>query len=173
MIEQPVTTGKQLMAVILCGGKSTRMGSDKGLLIKEGKIWAQHIADLITELKIPFVVSCRREQLEEYKKYFPHDIIITDKFSKSEPTIKGPLNGMLSAHTFFTAKDLLVIACDMIQMSVMNLKILIQYYENENLETIKSKVSNPTSDIFCFHLNDNSFVEPLCAIYSQKVLQKI
>ncbi len=169
----PTANSQQLTAIVLCGGKSTRMGSDKGLLMKDGKIWARHISDLFIELKIPYVVSCRTEQVEEYKKYFPHNIIITDKFSKSEPTIKGPLNGILSAHNFFTEKNLLVIACDMIQMSVMKLKILIQIYETENLEAIKSNFSNPTSDIFCFRLNDNSFVEPLCAIYSRKVLQKI
>ena len=162
---QPIATSQQLKAIVLCGGKSTRMGSDKGLLLKDGKIWAQHIADLFITLKIPFAVSCRVEQLEEYEKHFSREIIVTDKFSDSDNTIHGPLNGILSVHCAFPDKDLLIIACDMLQMSVTIIENLISEYQTE--------IRNPKPEIFCFCLNENPFVEPLCAIYSGILLKKI
>lgn len=162
-----------MMGIILCGGKSTRMGSDKGLLVKDEKIWAQHIAELFIQLKMPFVVSCRTEQFNDYEKYFSHEILVTDKISKVEknnssltpsftPALDGPLNGIMSVHTNFPDKDLLVLACDMILMSVPVLENLISEYE-----------TNPDNDIWCYRINENTFVEPLCAIYSKKILKKL
>ena len=176
-----------LIGVVLCGGKSTRMGSDKGLLVKDGKIWAQYIADLFIALKIPFAISCRIEQRENYEKFFSPEVIVTDKFLESENTIQGPLNGILSTHSAFTEKDLLIVACDMVQMSVPVLEKLISEYQTDSgfqisdfggvnakeLSQSESEIRNPKPEIFCFRLQKNDFVEPLCAIYSETLLQKI
>ncbi len=186
-ISSPAVHRSSLIGVVLCGGKSTRMGSDKGLLVKDGKIWAQYIADLFIALKIPFTVSCRIEQRENYEKFFSPEIIVSDKFSESEHTIQGPLNGILSAHSAFPQKDLLIVACDLVQMSVPVLEKLISEYQTdfgfqisdcgsvnaEELSQLKSKIQNPKPEIFCYRLQKNDFVEPLCAIYTETLLQKI
>lgn len=157
-----MSNSSSLIGVVLCGGKSTRMGSDKGLLVKDEKIWAQIISDLFIQLKIPFAVSCREEQVSDYKKYFPVEKLITDKFSDSPKKIEGPLTGILSIHSEFPEKDLLIVACDMIQMSEKVLALLISEYKK-----------NPDKDIYCYRLNENTFVEPLCAIYPGNFLQKL
>ena len=48
---------ENLLGVVLCGGQSKRMGSDKGLLVKDGKPWAMCIADKLEKAALPVVVS--------------------------------------------------------------------------------------------------------------------
>ena len=41
---------KDILGVVLCGGKSKRMGSDKGLKKIDDKTWAEHIAAVVVQL---------------------------------------------------------------------------------------------------------------------------
>ena len=44
---------KDILGVLLCGGKSKRIGSDKGLKKIDDKTWAEPIAALFIQLDIP------------------------------------------------------------------------------------------------------------------------
>ncbi|GGH03134.1 NTP transferase domain-containing protein [Pedobacter zeae] len=41
-----------MLGIVLCGGQSLRMGTDKGLLIHQDKLWAQVAADKLSVLDL-------------------------------------------------------------------------------------------------------------------------
>ena len=51
-----------LIGVVLCGGKSSRMGSDKGLLKLNDKTWAELAVKKMEQLRIPVYVSINETQ---------------------------------------------------------------------------------------------------------------
>jgi molybdenum cofactor guanylyltransferase len=153
-----------MLGVILCGGQSSRMGTDKGLLktsvqesyVNEANTWAQTAVDKMAALAIPVVLSVNITQLPDYARIFSASQLITDN---SSLTIKGPLAGLLSVHVQYPAQDLLLLACDMPLMETDLLKELIAHY------------TTTTADAFVF-INDGE-PEPLCGIYTAKALAAI
>ena len=82
-----------MLGVVLCGGQSSRMGSDKGLLKLEANTWAQTAIDKIATLKIPVKISVNNGQHPAYAAVFPSTDLIIDDTTLS---LKGPLLGVLS-----------------------------------------------------------------------------
>src|SRR4051812_4885506 len=115
-----------MRGVILCGGQSTRMGADKGLLKQGSLTWAELAAHKLSSLQIPVSLSVNKEQATIYSKIFSPDQLIIDNEALS---IKGPLLGVLSAHQNFPDEDLVILACDMIEMSASVLQDLINNYQ--------------------------------------------
>lgn len=145
-----------MTGVVLCGGQSLRMGADKGLLqYSDCAVWAQHTHDLLAALDIPVVVSVNNHQVKRYAAFFEEQQLAHDN---PRLHIGGPLKGILSVHLQHPNEDLLILACDMIQMQQAPLLHLI------------NKV-NTKEDAFIFR-NDNR-VEPLCAVYTSKALHKL
>ncbi len=145
-----------MLGVILCGGQSSRMGSDKGLLKTQSETWAQLAADKITMLGLPVVISVNEHQFRDYNNLFPATQLLKDNPSLQ---LKGPLLGVLSTHRQYPAEDLLVLACDMPLMEVSILRELVSLYKKE------------TADAYVF-ANDKE-PEPLCAIYTANGLKQI
>ena len=146
-----------MLGLVLCGGKSTRMGTDKGLLKLEAKTWAQTAADKFVELGIPVVLSVNNIQFDAYQSIFSPDQLIKDN---DQLNFHAPLSGVLSAHIQHPEKDIFVLACDMPLMENNIMKKLVEQYQN-----------NPESDAHVFTNDDEP--EPLCAIYKAKGLASI
>ncbi|MCX6181983.1 MAG: molybdenum cofactor guanylyltransferase [Bacteroidetes bacterium] len=141
-----------IVGLVLCGGQSTRMGSDKGMLKKGELTWAQIAREKLLALNIPAVVSVNNDQVEEYEHIFSiSELVIDDEFE-----VGGPLLGLLSAHHMFPGKDIFILACDMVEMQV------------EVLENLIANYSAPAT-VF----KNEYFAEPLCGIYSNEALEKI
>jgi molybdopterin-guanine dinucleotide biosynthesis protein A len=146
-----------MLGIILCGGQSQRMGSDKGLLKLEARTWAQTAVDKMAVLNIPVKLSVNKQQHPEYAAIFPVEDLIADNETLQ---LKGPLLGLLSCHLSFPAEDLFVLACD---MPLMESSILTELYSTYQQQ--------PEADAYVF-TNDNE-VEPLCGIYKAKGLSSI
>jgi len=146
-----------MLGIILCGGQSSRMGTDKGLLKQEAKTWAQTAMEKLSVLQIPIQISVNRQQQEEYAKVFPQELLIVDNAATD---IRGPLLGVLSAHLQNPGKDLFLLACDLPLMDTNLLKELYALYQQSK-----------KYDVYIF--SNNKEPEPLCGIYTAIALQKI
>ena len=146
-----------MLGVVLCGGQSTRMGSDKGLLKLEAKTWAQTAIDKMAVLNIPVKISVNNNQYDSYKAVFSTNNLIADNASLP---VRGPLQGVLSSHLQYPTEDLFILACDMPMMEPFLLKELHDQYRQ-----------HPANDAYIF-VNEGE-PEPLCGIYTVKGLSII
>ena len=151
-----------MTGIILCGGESIRMGTDKGVLQTppspgSGLTWAQITADKLSALSIPVKISVNKKQYGDYSNIFQSSQLVTDKASLK---IKGPLCGVLSAHLQYPSEDLIILACDMPFMETEILEDLMDHY-----------YKHPGSEAYVF-TNDGK-PEPLCGIYTAKGLTRI
>lgn len=145
-----------MYGLVLCGGESSRMGSDKGLLLHEEKCWALIAADKLATLQVPVKVSVNKNQLAAYKKIFSATELIVDD---EQLLIKGPLLGLLSCHLAFPNENLFVLACDMLNMDVYFLQSLHKKYQQQKF------------DAYIF-MNEGE-EEPLCGIYTARALSLV
>src|SRR5882762_895483 len=146
-----------MLGIILCGGQSSRMGSDKGLLMHEAKTWAQTAFEKLEQLKIPIKLSVNAQQQNEYAKVFKPELLIVDDSSLD---IRGPLLGVLSAHLQNPTKNLFLLACDLPLMDPNMLKELFSLYQQSK-----------KYDVYIFTTDKEP--EPLCGIYTANALKKI
>ena len=93
-----------MTALILCGGKSTRMGRPKAFLPYRGGLMITHIIDLVTKLfSEVLLVTNEPEQFDGLEIDIVKDII----------PHRGPLGGVLSGLLIAGHYHSFVIACDM------------------------------------------------------------
>jgi molybdenum cofactor guanylyltransferase len=144
-----------LTGVILCGGASSRMGTDKGLM-GDSEPWALSAYEKLQTLSISVYVAINHTQTKTYGAFFDENRLIIDDINIP---IKGPMLGILSCFDVLK-DDLLVLACDM------------PYMTTTLLETLQNtSAQNTDYEAFIFKKEENP--EPLCAIYTSKGLSKI
>ena len=143
--------GNNLLGVVLCGGESRRMGRDKGLLLKDGITWARVMADKLVNLGLEVVFSVNAGQVEHYNLQMPGAILVVDEIA-----IGGPLNGLLSVHTLFPDKDILLLACDMLDMDEATIAALLEVWHTG------------TDEFYAFA--EGGIFQPLCSIYTAAAL---
>jgi molybdopterin-guanine dinucleotide biosynthesis protein A len=139
----------KLYGLVLSGGKSTRMGKDKGLLDYHGTPQRDYTYNLLSQVCDETFLSIRKNQADE----IPNDF----KTILDEDEFKGPFNGILSAHKKHPKVAWLVLACDMPLMSVEALQELIA-------------ARNPNKLATAFALKGNPLPEPLAAIWEANSL---
>lgn len=138
-------------AVILAGGKSTRMGFDKQFLeISNKRLLESLIAQLKLEFKEIIIVT---NKMENYTNF--HCKVICDEIKEI-----GPLGGIHVALKESKSKYTYFLACDM---------------PNIDLEYIKSMKSNlKDKDIdACVNKNIDGKIEPFNGFYNKRVINQI
>jgi molybdopterin-guanine dinucleotide biosynthesis protein A len=133
---------KSCTAVILCGGKSSRMGFDKSLLQVEGE----------------FVLLRTVKQLQ---KLFPKILLVTDQRTKfpsvfSQVDIiedhyveKGPLGGLVTGLEEIETEYLFLLACDIPNVTVDLIRDLA--YHLPDYQTILCKQNGRLEPLFAFY----------------------
>lgn len=143
------STTPQLYGLVLAGGKSTRMGSDKGLLTYHDVPQQEYLYGLLGQLCDDVFLSIREEQKSTIPDGFKAII------DKNE--YRGPFNGILSAHKTHPKVAWLVLACD---LPLINLKTLQQLVENRN----------PSQGATSFATKKTGLPEPLITIWEPEGL---
>lgn len=146
-----------MLGIVLCGGKSSRMGTDKGLLKSETGTWVQSAVTKLESLALPVKISVNKDQYPDYSSVFPPDKLITDEPSLQ---LRGPLYGVLSVYVHNPSEDLFILACDMPLIEPFLLEQLLQSYQ-----------ANPQYDAFIY--TNEGEPEPLCGIYRSTGLSEI
>ena len=145
-----------MIGVVLCGGQSKRMGSDKGLLTLHGKAWAQVALEKLEAINLPVVLSINKQQREVYHAHFPATVLVEDNVTLA---IGGPLCGLISVHLRYPQEHLLVLGCDMIAMQPEVLQLLHQQFQSHDAAIV----------VF----EKEGFAQPLCGIYASHGLASI
>ncbi len=102
-------------AVILTGGASTRMGSDKALLAVDGLPLALHAANALTEAVTTTAVGGDRNALSQLGLATAAD---------ANPG-EGPLGGIAQALTIGDAPVVVVVACDLPSLNLAAVRALV------------------------------------------------
>ena len=145
-----MTSPAKIYGLVLSGGKSTRMGTDKGLIAYHGIPQREYLYRLLEEVCEQTFMSIRKEQESD----FPDSILtIVD-----EDIYKGPFNGLLSAHKKYPEVAWLVLACDLPLIDLPALQELIAARDHRKQAT-------------AFALRQNPLPEPLCALWEPHALQ--
>ncbi|WP_370573574.1 molybdenum cofactor guanylyltransferase [Methanomethylovorans sp.] len=100
----------QRSALILAGGKGTRLGErEKALLIHKGRTLLEKAIDILGPVVDEVIVSVRdQRQQEAFSGYVRGVRLLCDKYQG-----KGPLAGMLEGMLSASGNYVFVVACDM------------------------------------------------------------
>lgn len=131
-----------LNGLILAGGKSQRMGSDKSLLNFHGKPQREYLFDLLKEVCQEVYTSHKKGiEIPDFLNPLP------DQFE-----IESPLNGILSAFTHTPHTAWLTVPVDMPNINLSVIQFLLQH-------------RNPDKLVTCFTDSEGKDPEPLFALW--------
>jgi molybdenum cofactor guanylyltransferase len=135
---------KNITVSILCGGKSSRMESEKGLVLYKNEAFIEHIIKAILPItdRVNLITNCSHYNYLPYKKI--QDVVID----------KGPIGGIYTALDHSQTKLNLILSCDIPLISTAILEEIIDIYQ-ENFDA--AVVVN------------NGRVHPLIGLYSKEI----
>ena len=146
-IEPPELTG-----LVLAGGLSRRMRTDKGSLDLHGRSQAEHCLSLIAPFCVQSFVSIRAEQ----SRAEPYSKLAT---LADDAAFSGPAAGLLTAWSRFPRSALLVLAVDLVAVTRATLAMLVAHRDAERAATA-----------FC---HPDGTIEPLCTIWEPRLRQSL
>lgn len=132
-------------AVILAGGKSRRMGTDKAELLIDNQIFLDKIALELTDFDELLVSVGSKDHLAETKYQ-----TVADKYPDC-----GPIGGLQSALSVCTSDALFAISCD------------VPLFKSCLAQFLCSKMSDDYDAVIA--LSPEGFFHPLCAVYKKSV----
>jgi len=140
----PKTNSKRLGAVILSGGRGTRMnGNDKGLVQMKGKTFIETALEHISPYTSNIVISANRN-LEQYQN-LDYPVIADDS-----PDFSGPLAGIARAMNIINTELLLIFAVD------------IPTLPTNTIPDLMALIDQQDTDICC--VQDGKRLQPLISI---------
>jgi len=142
------TLAKQsITGIVLSGGKSRRMGKEKGLCEFRGKPLISYAIEVMESLCETVIISANN-QLEKYEKLGYQ--VITDEYQEV-----GPLGGLYSCLKQSETEINLVLSCDTPFITKELFVELLQF--SKHFDAVVPRHSN-------------GFVEPLTALYHRSAL---
>lgn len=112
-----------ITGVILAGGKSSRMGFDKGLAMLNGTPMIQHIIAVIEKLGLELIIISNNPAYKDFGYPVYEDVIPE----------KGPAGGILTALEYSTTDVNLILSCDAPYINSEVLNALISQSGNSDI----------------------------------------
>lgn len=138
---------KNVTGIILAGGKSSRMGSDKGILDLNGKKFIEHIIEAIKPNVDEIMIIANNDNYSNFLFPVYKDLILD----------RGPIGGIYTGLSKTKTEKNIIVSCD------------IPFVTSE---LIKHIIDNSKgADIAVPVYKGNS--EPLCAVYNKKTTKEI
>ena len=138
---------KNITGIILAGGKSSRMGLDKGLLRLNSSTFMSHIIEAVKPIVNNIIIVSNNPEYDAFGYKRINDIIENS----------GPLAGLYSGLYHSKTENNLVLSCDVPLIKTCVLERLINF-DNENFDVVQ--------------LQSQSRTMPLIALYKKQCLHK-
>jgi len=135
---------ENLSIYILCGGKSARMGSEKGLVVYNDKTFVEHIIHAVQPLSDSIHLVTSNDAYETYGYPLIPDVVPG----------KGPVGGIYTALRHSSSSWNLILSCD---VPLITTEVLKKYlFQEEQKKPIT-------------FLSDESKDSPLIGLYSRRL----
>lgn len=145
---------KELYGLVVCGGQSTRMGTDKSLIDYHGKAQRYYVYEMLEWICEKVFISCNSTQTGSIIASYAS---LTD-LPQYENT--GPMAALLTAFDHYPDHDFLVAGCDYPYITTKDLKEFVRSVDHEKVAS-------------AFYNDERSMYEPLLGWYSQKAKHEI
>lgn len=137
----------KITGIILAGGKSSRMGMDKGFCSLKGKPMVQYAIEVLEQLCDSIIISSNNMDYELFDLPVIPDIIKNI----------GPMGGIYSGLNQSETQHNFFISCDMPMVSLELVQYIIS--SKEGFDAVI-----PTW---------NNYPEPMCAYYNKNILESL
>lgn len=134
-----------MQIAILCGGKSSRMLSEKGLVLYKNKPLIEHVIAAVLPISSNIQLITNSHDYDYLNCKIINDIKLD----------KGPIGGIYSALVNSDSEINLILSCD---IPLISTEILLELIEKHNINF----------DVTVFE--DRKRMHPLIGIYSKKIL---
>lgn len=135
----------RLFGLVLSGGKSSRMGFDKGLIMKDGLSFALHSKNLLNNFCEKTFISINATQLNSYLEFFDVENFIVDNRDYID---LGPISGLYTSFDQFPEANWLVVSSDMQNLDNEILQnLVLDYSRNKKTVCYKSDFIIPLPSI--------------------------
>ncbi len=142
----------RLHGLVLAGGRSERMGEDKGLINYHGTPQREYIYHLLESFTDKTFMSCRPDQADQFGEQLN---ILPDSILGL-----GPFGAITSAFRAFPNHAWLVVACDIPLIDAHAIRQLIGH-------------RNPSKMATAFHNPETGFPDPLATIWEPKIFPEL
>lgn len=142
----------RLNGLVLAGGKSLRMGKDKGLINYHGLPQREYLYNLLDNFTESTFMSCRPDQVDEFENNYK---TLPDSISGL-----GPFGAIISAFREYPNHAWLIVACD---IPLLNHKSIMQLIEGRN----------PSKMATAFFNESTKFPDPLATIWEPKAYPEL
>lgn len=141
---------EKVYGLVICGGKSTRMGKDKGMINYNGQPQRYYLYDMLKPLCDEVFISCNSEQA---KDVLPGYNVIADA---EEYFAIGPMAALMTALDKYPDASFLVVGCD------------YPFIRPEHLGALLEKKGETAIAAAYYTITDNAY-EPLIALYKNEM----
>ena len=151
--------------IILCGGRSSRMGQDKGSMIIQNKPMIKHILSTLNhQITEAIIVLNDSDRIARYSEFInPDDYSFRLTFVEDKIKNKGPMPGIMTGLAEIAGDYALILPCDS------------PYVSEKYINTIFNELDKNYQAIVPYHDENNKLKtsEPLHSIYSKTITTEI